>query len=135
MFDEQYEQWLANQRKLRKGESLRKLNEDHGHSEKLFVQELWWPAIGNLDFLHAEHEVPNSRNSSYYLDFAYIRPPYKIDWEVDDFSSHAKNINGRGFDYDRERQNQLMLDQWQIYRFSLDAIKERPRQCQQLTCK
>ncbi|MCD9024584.1 DNA-binding response regulator [Cohnella silvisoli] len=131
MFEQHYEQWLAQQRKLRKGESLRKLDEDHGHSEKLFLQELWWPVFGNLDFLHAEHEVPNSRNSSYYLDHAYIRPPHLIDWEVDDFSSYAKNINRRGFDYERDRQNHLMLDGWQIYRFSLDAIKERPRQCQQ----
>ncbi|QJD84780.1 DNA-binding response regulator [Cohnella herbarum] len=132
MFEVQYEQWLANQRKSRKGEPLRKLTEDHGQSEKLFAQELWWPLFGNFDFLHAEFEVPHSRNSSYYLDYAYIRTPHLINWEIDDFSSHAKNITRRGFDYEKDRQNQLMLDGWQIYRFSLDAIKERPLQCRQL---
>jgi hypothetical protein len=131
MLDDRYEQWLADQRKARKGEALRRLNEGHGHSEKLFAQEVWWPAIGNFDFLHAEYEVANFRDGNYYLDHAYIRPPYIIDWEVDDFNSHGKNITRRGFDYDRNRQNHLMLDGWKIYRFSLDAIKERPRQCQQ----
>jgi hypothetical protein len=131
MLDDQYDQWLAGQRKTRKGEALRRLNEGHSYAEKLFAQEIWLPAIGSFDFLHAEYEVTNYRDGNYYLDHAYIRSPYIIDWEVDDFSSHAKNVNRRGFDYDRDRQNHLMLDGWQIYRFSLDAIKERPRQCQQ----
>lgn len=109
MLDDRYEQWLADQRKARKGEALRRLNEGHGHSEKLFAQEVWWPAIGNFDFLHAEYEVANFRDGNYYLDHAYIRPPYIMDWEVDDFSSHGKNITRRGFDYDRDRQNHLML--------------------------
>lgn len=57
---------------------------------------------------------------------------YLINWEVDDFSSHAKHVTRRSFEYERERQNQLMLDGWHIYRFPLDAIKEKPRRCQQL---
>lgn len=131
MFEEQYEQWLANQRKTRKGESLRKLNNGHAHSEKLFAEEIWWPVIGSFDHLHAEYEVTNFRDGTYYLDFALLRPPHRINWEVDDFSSHAKNLDRRGFNYERDRQNQLVLDGWQIFRFPLDAIKERPRQCQQ----
>lgn len=129
MFEEQYEQWLANQRKTRKGESLRKLNNGHAHSEKLFAEEIWWPVIGSFDHLHAEYEVTNFRDGTYYLDFALLRPPHRINWEVDDFSSHAKNLDRRGFNYERDRQNQLVLDGWQIFRFPLDAIKERPRQC------
>lgn len=97
MFEEQYEQWLANQRKTRKGESLRKLNNGHAHSEKLFAEEIWWPVIGSFDFLQAEYEVTNFRDGTYYLDFALLRPPHRINWEVDDFSSHAKNLDRRGF--------------------------------------
>jgi very-short-patch-repair endonuclease len=131
MFDEQYEQWLAGQRKTRKGEGLRRLNEGHGQSEKLFAQEIWWPVLGNFEFLHAEYEVANFRDGSYYLDYAIVRSPHKVNWEVDDFSSHAKNMDRRGFDYERDRQNQLVLDGWKVFRFPLDKIKERPRQCQQ----
>jgi hypothetical protein len=131
MFEEQYEKWLVNQRKSRKGEALRKLNEDHTFSEKLFAEVIWWPVVGSFDCLHAEYEVTNYRDGAYYLDFALLRPPYRINWEVDDFSSHAKNLDRRGFNYERDRQNHLMLDGWQIYRLPLDAIKEHPRQCQQ----
>jgi very-short-patch-repair endonuclease len=131
MFEEEYQQWIAKQLKARSGEALRRLKEQHKHSEKLFAEEIWWPAIGNLNFLHAEYEVTNFRDGSYYLDYAFIQPPHRINWEVDDFSSHAKNMDRRGFNYERDRQNQLMLDGWNIYRFPLDVIKERPRQCQQ----
>ncbi|RKP48767.1 DNA-binding response regulator [Cohnella endophytica] len=131
MFEQNYYVWLEQQRKARSGEALRKLAEDHRHAEELFVRTVWWPAIGKLDDLHAEYEVPNARSSSYYLDFAYIRPSYRIDWEIDDFSSHAKNINRRGFEYERDRQNFLTHNGWQVYRFSLDAVRERPLQCQQ----
>lgn len=127
-----YELWLEKQRKNLTGEALRRFNEGHAHNEKLFVHDLWLPAVGNLDFLHAEYEVTNYRDGVFYLDFAYTRPPYLINWEVDDFSSHAKHVTRRSFEYERERQNQLMLDGWQIYRFPLDAIKEKPRRCQQL---
>ncbi|WP_220471170.1 DNA-binding response regulator [Cohnella cholangitidis] len=131
MFEKHHELWMVSQRKARRGESLRRLNEGHAFVEKRFLEEVWWPAIGNFEFLYAEYEVPNTRNSSYYLDFAYIRSPYRIDFEVDDFSSHAKNITRRGFDYELDRHNQLMHDDWRIYRYSLDAIKERPLQCRQ----
>jgi hypothetical protein len=131
MLEELYESWLDDQRKTRKGEALRRLNEGHGHSEKLFAQSIWWPAIGHFDFLHAEYEVANFRDGSYFLDYAMVRPPHKVNWEIDDFSSHAKNMDRRGFDYERDRQNQLVLDGWKVFRFPLDKIKERPRQCQQ----
>ncbi|MFC5702471.1 helix-turn-helix domain-containing protein [Cohnella faecalis] len=131
MFENRHAEWIERQAKNRSGESLRRLREGHSHNEKLFAEQIWWPVIGSFECLLAEHEVRNYRDGSYFLDFGYVRPPYKLDWEIDDFSSHAKNINRRNFDYEKERQNQLMLDGWQIYRFSLDAIKERPRHCQQ----
>jgi hypothetical protein len=40
-------------------------------------------------------------------------------------------MDRRGFDYERDRQNNLVLDGWKVFRFPLDKIKERPRQCQQ----
>jgi hypothetical protein len=129
--EEQYQVWLEKQGKNRSGEALRRLQEGHGHNEKLFAQTIWFPAVGNFDDLHAEYEVTNFRDGSYYLDYAYIRQPYRIDWEVDDFSTHAKMVTRRSFDYERERQNQLMADGWLVFRFTLDAIKERPRRCQQ----
>ncbi|WP_027085862.1 hypothetical protein [Cohnella panacarvi] len=131
MFEEQYKAWLEGQRKWRTGESLRRLNDGHGVNERMFAETIWWPAIGSFEHLHAEHEVINFRGGCYYLDHAFILHPYLIDWEVDDFSSHAKNMNRREFEYERQRQNELVASGWQVYRIPLDAIKERPKQVQQ----
>ncbi|KRF06606.1 hypothetical protein ASG89_19340 [Paenibacillus sp. Soil766] len=105
-----YETWLEKQRKNLTSEALRRLNEGHAHNEKLLVHDLWLPSVGNLDFLHAEYEIINYRDGVFYLDFAYIRPSYMMNWEVDDFSSHTTQVTRRSFEYERERQNQLMLD-------------------------
>ncbi|WP_127587951.1 DNA-binding response regulator [Paenibacillus koleovorans] len=131
MFGERYEDWLKRQQQQMDGEALRRLIEGHAHAEKLFVEQVWWPLFGHFDHLHAEYEVGNARGGYYYLDFAYIRAPYKLVWEVDDFSSHGKSVTRRTFDYERDRQNNLVWDGWQVYRFSLDAIRERPMKCRQ----
>lgn len=131
MFENQHALWMADQAKSRAWESRRRLLEGHGESEKLFAKNIWWPLSGNFDFLHAEFEVPSRRDGSFYLDFAYARPPHLIDWEIDDFATHGKHVNRRTFEYERDRQNQLTLDGWKVFRIPLDMIREHPRKCQQ----
>lgn len=130
-FDESYNAWLDRQRSDRTGEALRRLNEGHAHNEKLFLAEAWYPAIGSFEHLHAEYEVRGYKHGYYYLDFALLRPPHRVAWEIDDFSSHAKNVTRRSHEYHCERQNQLVLDGWTVFRIPLDAIRERPKQVQQ----
>ncbi|CAI6080087.1 DNA-binding response regulator [Cohnella sp. JJ-181] len=131
MFEEMYETWLEQQRRGRKGESLRRLLEGHAHNESLFVKGIWLSAVGHLEFLHAEYEVPGFGESSFFVDHAYLRSPYKIAWEIDDFSTHGQHASRRTFEYERDRQNQLVLDGWTVFRIPLDTIRERPRKCQQ----
>ncbi len=71
------------------------------------------------------------RDGSRFLDFTYIRPPFRISIEIDGFGPHQKNASRRKFSDDRFRQNQLVLDDWIVVRFSYDDLRERPRQCQQ----
>ncbi|MFC5530336.1 DNA-binding response regulator [Cohnella yongneupensis] len=131
MFETRYEEWLEKQKGGLTGEALRRLVEGHAHNERLFLEEVWFPAIGSFDDLHAEYEVRSYMNGNFYLDFAYLRPPYCVNWEVDDFSSHAKNVTRRTHNYNCDRQNQLVLDGWTVFRLNLDAIRERPKQVQQ----
>lgn len=131
MFDEHYDAWLESQRNCRTGEALRRLNEGHAHNEKLFLADVWYPAVGSFDDMHAEYEVRSYKNGCYYLDFALLRPPHRVAWEIDDFSSHAKNVTRRSHEYNCDRQNQLVLDGWTVFRISLDAVRERPKQVQQ----
>ncbi|WP_261303298.1 hypothetical protein [Paenibacillus andongensis] len=72
LFDASYEKFMHLQMKTRSGESLRRLQEGHGHAEKLFLEQVWWPAVGRFDFLHAEYQVSDFKDGDRYLDFAFI---------------------------------------------------------------
>jgi len=131
MFDVQYKPWLAEQIAACRGERRRRLEEGHSHAEKLFLQNVWWPAVGSLEHLHAEYEVSDYRDGSRFLDYAYVRPHVRIAIEIDGFGPHARDADRRSFSDGLHRQNQLVLDDWKVFRFAYDDVKSRPRQCQQ----
>ena len=70
-----------------------------------------------------------------YLDFAYIRPGFRICIEIDGYGPHLKNSSRWQFSDSLERQNQLVIDGWTVLRFSYDQVKEKPRRCQQFVPK
>jgi hypothetical protein len=56
-FDIAYNDFIKKHKKQRRGERLRRLTEGHGHAEKLFMEQVWWPAFGHFDNLHPEYEI------------------------------------------------------------------------------
>lgn len=130
-FEEAYRQWLDKHIAARTGERLRRLQEGHGYGEKLFLSQAWYPAIGNFEDLHPEYEVFDYQDGSRFLDHAFIRYPYKINWETDAYGTHWSKISRRQYDDGLERQNQIIHDGWKVFRFSVDQLKEQPRKCQQ----
>lgn len=131
-FEAAWVKWIKECSKHRRGESIRRLEEGHGHAEKLFLEVVWWPTFGSLDYLIPEYEVNDFRDGNRFLDFAYIRGPLRLAIEIDGFGPHWQNINRRKFSDNLLRQNHLQIDGWRILRFSYDDLKERPRMCQQL---
>ncbi|WP_127534563.1 helix-turn-helix domain-containing protein [Paenibacillus kobensis] len=130
--EREYQDWLEQHAKSRKGEAKRRLAEGHGYAEKLFATKVWLPAVGHFDYLHPEYEVKDFGDQLRFLDFAYIRPPYRICIEIDGFGPHARDANRRTFADGLMRQNRLTLDDWIVFRFSVDDIEQHPRKCQQL---
>ncbi|MFC0215382.1 DNA-binding response regulator [Paenibacillus chartarius] len=130
--EREYQQWLDLHRRARKGERLRRLEEGHNHAEQLLVRQVWWPAVQSFEHLHPEYEVVDFRNGSRFLDFAYVRPMFKLDIEVEGYGPHARDISRRQFSDQAMRHNHLTIDGWRIIRFTYDDITERPRLCQQL---
>ncbi|WP_217593269.1 DNA-binding response regulator [Cohnella sp. GbtcB17] len=127
--EELYWKWLEEQRRGRTGESLRRLLEGHAFNEALFTKEIWLKGVGNLNYLKAEYEVPGFGEGYFYVDNAYLRPPYKVGWEIDDFKTHGQHTSRRTFEYERERQNHLVLNGWIIFRMPLDMIRDQPNKC------
>ncbi|NIK71019.1 DNA-binding response regulator [Paenibacillus sp. BK720] len=131
VLDTLYEQWLESQLQAGGSERKRRLSEER-HAEDLFLKQVWLPAIGKLEHLHAEYEVDDYKDGQRFLDYAYLREPYKICIEIDGYGPHLRDADRRQFADNLMRQNHLILDGWMVIRFSYDDVKSRPRQCQQL---
>jgi hypothetical protein len=131
-FDIQYDNFMKEHLQNRLGESLRRLQEGHGHAEKLFLEQVWWPAIGHFKHLSPEYEVNDFKDGYRYLDFAYIRQPFQVCIEIDGYGPHSRDTSRWHFADNLIRQNHLTIDGWKVIRFAYDDIKEKPRRCQQL---
>lgn len=129
-----YEEWLHNQLKERQGEARRRLEEGHSMAEWLFLEKVWWPAVGHFHGLIAEYELRDFRDGVRFVDFAYLvgGGAPKVCLEVDGFGPHWRDITRRQFADQWMRQNHLVLDGWKVLRFAYDDLNERPRQCQQI---
>ncbi|MGO4272348.1 hypothetical protein AB4Z22_21325 [Paenibacillus sp. TAF58] len=93
LFDACYEKFMQLQLQTWSGESQRRLQDGHGHAEKLFLEQVWWPAVGRFDFLHAEYPISDFKDGDRYLDFAYIRGNHLVCIEIDGYKAHHKEIN------------------------------------------
>ena len=130
-FETHYRAWMKRQMDASEGERRRRLQE-HGYLEQKLLRNVWWPAVGSFEHLHAEYEVADFKDGSRFLDFAYIRMPHKICLEADGFGPHARHADRHKFSDDLMRQNHLVLDDWRVLRFSADDIEYHPRKCQQI---
>ncbi|AZN43762.1 DNA-binding response regulator [Paenibacillus albus] len=113
------------------GERKHRLEEGHGHAEKLFLEKVWYPAFRNFDDLQGEYEVADFKDGSRFLDFAFIQYPIKLAIEIDGYGAHSSKVTRWQFADSLMRQNHLIIDGWQILRFSYDEVIERPRMCEQ----
>src|SRR5690349_20852918 len=88
-----YLDWINEHLKSRKGEDYRRLAEGHDYGERLFATKVWLPIVGHFEHLHPEYAVTDFRDQQRYVDFAYIREPYRICIEIDGFGPHAKRAS------------------------------------------
>ncbi|SEP11294.1 endonuclease domain-containing protein [Paenibacillus sp. OV219] len=130
-FQMAYQQWFEGQRSSAQGDRRHRLEDGHGHAEKLFLQQVWYPAFRSFDHLQTEYEVADFKDGSRYLDFAFIQSPIKLAIEIDGYGPHAAKASRWQFSDSLMRQNHLIIDGWQILRFSYDDVSERPRMCEQ----
>jgi very-short-patch-repair endonuclease len=131
-FEEAHKHWLETHLAARDGKRKERLEKGHSHSEILLLRKVWWPLFQNFDHLHPEYEVRDFIDGVRYLDFAYLRPPFRICIEIDGYSYHVENVTREQFADNEIRQDHLMADFWIVIRFSYDDIKNNPKRCQQV---
>jgi len=130
-FEFAYEKWLNKHIKMNSGERKRRLAKGIGHAQKMYLLKVWWPLFGNLNEMIPEFEVRDFKDGYRYLDFAWQLNAANVAIEIDGFGPHWRNIDRWQFADHLRRQNDLILDDWIVLRFSYDEIMEHPRKCQQ----
>jgi hypothetical protein len=130
-FEGAFNDWLDHHRSLRKGRRLEQIRKGLPYSEEMFARNVWWPAFHHFEYLHPQYEVRDFKDGVRYIDAAYIRPPLKLAIEVDDFTTHCREMDPNDFSDERRRQNHIIIDGWSILRFSYHDVRDRPRVCQQ----
>jgi hypothetical protein len=131
-FEEAHKLWLDGHLGRRTGERKRRLKMGHAHGEQEMLRRIWWPIFHHFDFLHPEYEVVDFHEGKRFIDLAYIRPPFRIAFEVVGYGPHQRDISRRDFCDQWVRHSHLMNDGWFVIYIGYDDLKDRPRLWQQM---
>jgi hypothetical protein len=132
-FDEVYENWIdamiIEEENPRRREMLRK---GLSHGTVTFLRKVWFPVIGNLNDLYPEYEVRDLDNKYRYLDIAYMPGGAKGCIEIQDYSSHARDIETNRFKDLCMKHALLTLDDWLFLPIAYLSIRDDPSVCKKL---
>ncbi len=133
MFEQKYTEWISSN--LQEEENHRRcelLEKGLGHGTVEFLRTVWYPAVGNFNYLYPEWEVLDFYNGYRYLDLAYMPGGAKGGIEIQGYGPHARDLDVRRFKDLCMRHSMLALDGWVFLPIAYLSIKEEPKQCQQL---
>lgn len=133
MFKKDYELWMHKQIEQENNHRRREILEkglSHGSVEML--RAIWYPVVGNFDHLYPEWEVRDFNGGVRYLDLAFLPGNMKGDIEIQDYRTHARDLDSRRFKDLCRRQSLLSLDDWIFLPIAYLSIREEPEFCKQL---
>lgn len=111
---------------IRKGSYRNKL----GPNEIAFLEQVWGPEFDyKFEGLQAEYPMKDYKGGDRFADFTYIRGTLRLLIEIDDFSTHAKNLSPGDFGDHLLRQNDMVLEGWTVLRFTPFQVKKTPMLC------
>jgi len=96
------------------------------------LKTIWFPLFGHFDHLHAEYEVRDWNNQVRCLDLAFMPGGAKGCLEINDYRSHARDIEVERFKDLNMKQALLVLDDWLFLPIALPSVREDPGMCRQL---
>ena len=129
-FEMEYQQMMHKPIMESSGERKRRLTEVNLHAEKLFLENVWWQAFGNLEHLHPEFEIVDYRGRPRFLDFAFKYLWIRMVIEIQGFGSHVKQVSRWDYINEMRRIRLLSHNGWILMYFSFDEIKDHSGECQ-----
>ncbi|WP_338143353.1 hypothetical protein [Paenibacillus whitsoniae] len=133
-FEDTYQQFMEEHIARRKGERRSRLERGPFHAEKLFLQQVWFPLMGNLQHLHPEYEVMDWRGRSYFGDFAYLPGLAEVKFmlEVKGYGPHVQELDRKGYCDELNRETFLQALGFRVVSFAYDDVAYRPGLCMNL---
>lgn len=132
-FEQKFDEWIKYHIYEEKNRRRREILEKGlGHGTVEFLRLIWFPAVGNFDYLFPEWEVRDFNNGYRYLDLAYMPRGAKGGIEIQGFGPHARDLDVRRFKDLCWRHSLLALDGWTFLPIAYLSIKDEPKRCQQL---
>lgn len=92
-YEQSYEAFMERHLVSRTGERWGRLERGDRHAEGLFLQNVWWPLMGDFNDLHPEYEVLDWRGRSYFADFAFLPGAVKLLFEIKGYASHVRDMD------------------------------------------
>ncbi|HUC93034.1 MAG TPA: hypothetical protein VMS09_13595 [Paenibacillus sp.] len=128
-FEKAYAAFIQRHLERRSGERKGRLERGHGHAERLFAENIWWPLKGNFDDLHPEFEVFDFRGNSYFGDYGYLPGYLKFIWEVKGFGPHVRDMDRKSYSKELNRETFLQAMGFRVVSFAYDDVAHRPEVC------
>lgn len=128
-FEQAHAEWIQAHLARRTGERRGRLERGHGHAEKLFARNVWWPLQGHFGELHPEFEVPDWRGRSYFADFAWLPGNMRLIIEIKGFKAHVAEMDRQKFSNELNRETFLHGMGYEVVSFAYDDVEQRPEMC------
>lgn len=125
-FEEQFEVFLAEQKKLASPRRLEMLERDLSGTVKLFKEGLW-PVFQTFDGFELEYEFVGANGVRIFIDVFYV--PYRFGFECEGFSAHAETITRDRFSFEKSRVRTMLLHGCVYVPFSWDELDKKGPQC------
>jgi hypothetical protein len=125
-FQEAHQAWLDRHTARRSGERKSRLERGHGHGERLFLEQVWWPLFGHFDHLHPEYEVLDWRGQPYFVDFAWIVGNVRFVFEVKGYGPHVQQMDRVRYCRELNRETFLQTLGYRVVSIPYDDLEQRP---------
>ncbi|WP_336245707.1 hypothetical protein [Paenibacillus apiarius] len=121
-YEAAHAEWIHSHLERRSGERKGRLERGHQHGEVLFLRNVWWPLLGNFDYLHPEYEVMDWRGRSYFADFAWLPGHVKVIWEIKGYGSHVRDMDRKKYCEELNRDTFLQGLGFRVVSFAYDDV-------------
>ncbi|MGO4693865.1 hypothetical protein AB4Z50_06260 [Paenibacillus sp. 2TAB26] len=126
-FAEEHEKWLKKHLRASKGEHKSRLQRGHGHGERLFLKQVWWPMMGSFDHLHPEYEVVDWRGNPFYIDLVWQRGATRFAFEIKGYGPHVQNTDRIRYRRELNRETFLQVLGYRVVSIPYDELEEKPQ--------